>query len=317
MKRLLWIDLETTGLDPVEDCILEIGAVITDEYLDEETDFHAFPESGFEAKFSNVFVAKMHQENGLIKERREADTFPFYEMIDDFYHWILDNNAIGLELAGSNPSFDRSFIEAKMPKVAALFSHRHFDTSTLRILHDVKKRDGEITAHRSLPDIRADIEFVKQYLPLEETEYVPDMMRKIEASALSCDCSPANLAMRIRHARMVLPFSFEEYSKKAHETAVPGVDDSFTYCALKLAGEAGEVADKFGKFIRDKGCYAFADLHEADREAVMLELGDVLWYVNELALRVGFSLAQVARANNEKLASRAARGKLGGDGDER
>lgn len=83
------------------------------------------------------------------------------------------------------------------------------------------------------------------------------------------------------------------------------------YNAMGLAGECGEVAEKIKKYARD-GAF-FPDL----RDAIQKELGDVLWYLSQLAADFGLSLEQVASANLEKLASRAQRGVLSGSGDNR
>jgi NTP pyrophosphatase (non-canonical NTP hydrolase) len=85
------------------------------------------------------------------------------------------------------------------------------------------------------------------------------------------------------------------------------------YPTLGLANEAGEVAGKVKKIFRDRG----GVLTDADREALTLELGDVLWYVSELCTQLGISLEDVAEANIAKLRDRAERGVLGGEGDRR
>lgn len=108
----------------------------------------------------------------------------------------------------------------------------------------------------------------------------------------------------------------DDYQAKATATAIyPGKGElgGITYCTLKLNGEAGEIAEKVGKALRDNG--GIID-HER-RGALLLELGDVLWYVANLANELGYDLSDVAQANIYKLASRKARGKLGGDGDNR
>ena len=104
------------------------------------------------------------------------------------------------------------------------------------------------------------------------------------------------------------------YQERARLTALyPNVGENPIYPTLGLSGEAGEVADKVKKVIRDKG----GVFDNASTEAIMLELGDVLWYIAQLSSELGFSLDSVAEANLSKLSSRAARGKLGGDGDKR
>jgi NTP pyrophosphatase (non-canonical NTP hydrolase) len=102
------------------------------------------------------------------------------------------------------------------------------------------------------------------------------------------------------------------YQRQSRNTArYPGADSNPTYPTLGLCGEAGEVADKVKKVIRDRGG-AFTP--EVIR-SLELELGDVLWYVAQLATELGLDLDQVAQANLDKLASRAARNVISGDGD--
>ena len=104
------------------------------------------------------------------------------------------------------------------------------------------------------------------------------------------------------------------YQQGARATArYPQVGSNSIYPTLGLCGEAGEVADKVKKVIRDDNG-VFSD---AVRESLKLELGDVLWYVAQLASELGFDLDTVARANLEKLASRAARNVIAGSGDQR
>jgi NTP pyrophosphatase (non-canonical NTP hydrolase) len=88
------------------------------------------------------------------------------------------------------------------------------------------------------------------------------------------------------------------------------------YCALKLTGEAGEVSEKLGKYLRDtRG--RLETMEPEYREAMALELGDVLWYLAMMAADLGFDLTEVMRLNLQKLASRRERGTLHGAGDER
>lgn len=82
------------------------------------------------------------------------------------------------------------------------------------------------------------------------------------------------------------------------------------YCALKLAGEAGEVAEKVGKGIRDHS-------NHVDPRALALEIGDVLWYVAQLARCIDYNLSEIAALNVRKLKDRQKRGVLGGSGDDR
>ena len=89
--------------------------------------------------------------------------------------------------------------------------------------------------------------------------------------------------------------------------------DPIAYCALKLAGEAGEVAEKIKKMVRDDG----GELSDERRAALSKELGDVLWYVAQIATEAGLELDVIAEENIAKLMSRRERGVLSGSGDER
>lgn len=107
--------------------------------------------------------------------------------------------------------------------------------------------------------------------------------------------------------------SFREYQRFTDSTAIypeagTGEDIALTYVALGLAGEAGEIANKVKKIVRD--C-------EYDAEALADELGDVLYYAARFAAELGTSLDLVARDNMAKLTSRKERGVLGGNGDSR
>ena len=105
-----------------------------------------------------------------------------------------------------------------------------------------------------------------------------------------------------------------QYQDKSRETArYPNLGNNAIYPTLGLAGEAGEVADKVKKVLRDKD--GFFD--ERTKESIKLELGDVLWYIAQLSSELGFDLEQVARSNIEKLASRSLRGRISGEGDDR
>lgn len=109
--------------------------------------------------------------------------------------------------------------------------------------------------------------------------------------------------------------TLDEYQKGAEKTAkYPDKGSGLpVYPTLGLTSEAGEVADKVKKAIRDEG----GVISDSRRKDLLKELGDVLWYVAQCATELGLSLEDVARQNLEKLASRKERGKIGGSGDDR
>lgn len=124
-----------------------------------------------------------------------------------------------------------------------------------------------------------------------------------------------------------------EYQRLATRSAIypgQGTPLGLNYCALKLNGEAGELAEHVGKAMRDDdlihvgGSYSdatfavkFNDLTPERREAIIKEAGDVLWYVSAVANELGMKLHEIAAANLTKLADRTKRNALQGSGDNR
>jgi NTP pyrophosphatase (non-canonical NTP hydrolase) len=106
--------------------------------------------------------------------------------------------------------------------------------------------------------------------------------------------------------------TFDEYEESVMPMAVyPHRGTNVSYPALGLCGEAGEVAEKVKKVMRDHG----GAMDDHMREAIARELGDVMWYVTAMANELGLSLEAVAKINVAKLKDRQKRGVLGGSGD--
>ena len=107
--------------------------------------------------------------------------------------------------------------------------------------------------------------------------------------------------------------NFNEYQSKAEETAMyPNKGNNVFYAALGL-GEVGEVQNKVKKIMRDHDGVITDEM----RDALKGELGDVLWYLATMCTELNLKFEDVARANNEKLASRMERNKITGSGDDR
>ena len=102
------------------------------------------------------------------------------------------------------------------------------------------------------------------------------------------------------------------YQKVALTTAIYPREQAIIYPTLGLTGEAGEVANKVKKLIRDG-----YENNKDYREALSKEIGDCLWYISILADDIGFKLSDIANDNLNKLLDRANRGKLSGSGDNR
>lgn len=119
--------------------------------------------------------------------------------------------------------------------------------------------------------------------------------------------------------------TLSEYQRIATKSAIyPGTKHplGLMYCALKLNGEAGELAEHVGKAMRDdKFGFITPDgyipLTPLRKELIVKEIGDVLWYLSALCNELGITLAYAAWMNLTKLRDRTKRNKLQGSGDER
>ena len=108
--------------------------------------------------------------------------------------------------------------------------------------------------------------------------------------------------------------NFNEYQKEAKKTAIyPNQGKNFIYPTLGLTGEAGEVAEKIKKALRN----GQTELNNDQVQEIKKELGDVLWYIAQMSTELGLELDDVANTNIEKLTSRKERDVLHLDGDNR
>lgn len=109
--------------------------------------------------------------------------------------------------------------------------------------------------------------------------------------------------------------TFDEYQKQALTTVISNGDEfkDLLHWVLGVNGEAGELAEKVKKIIRDKN----GTVSQQDKEELAKELGDVLWYLAVFAHDLGVPFETIAKQNLDKLQSRKARGVLGGSGDNR
>jgi len=101
---------------------------------------------------------------------------------------------------------------------------------------------------------------------------------------------------------------FEYYQNAASDTAIYKAEHRVIYPALGLAAEAGEVANKVKKILRD---------NKFDREGIADEIGDCLWYIAALCRDLNVDMGEVAKNNLDKLQDRKKRGTLKGNGDKR
>ncbi len=169
-EKLLWVDLETTGLFPEKGYPLEIAVALTNEDL-EMVSFQTFVVNW--AKTQEEVTASMpprvrdmHRENGLMKEVFSGE-HKSVEEIDQ----LLALDVVGWDrtvdrwepcrLAGSKPSFDRKWIERWFPHFARLPHYRDFDVGTLRAMFRLKRPPADPT-HRAADDIQRDFSQLKR-----------------------------------------------------------------------------------------------------------------------------------------------------------
>lgn len=102
--------------------------------------------------------------------------------------------------------------------------------------------------------------------------------------------------------------TLEEYQKISRKTAIYPIEFKILYPSVGLCGESGELAEKVKRWMRSGNL---------DKDGIIKEMGDVLWYLSALATDLDVSLEEVAHKNIEKLEDRSRRGVLTGNGDDR
>lgn len=108
--------------------------------------------------------------------------------------------------------------------------------------------------------------------------------------------------------------NFNEYQKQADSTAMyPNRGHNYIFPVIGLAGETGEVAEKFKKVIRDKN----GVIDDEAKKEIVKEMGDVLWYLSQICTELGVEFDGVAEANIQKINSRRNREVIHGSGDNR
>lgn len=171
--ELVWTDLETTGLDPNTDLILEISMIVTDRdlyTLGGPYTYQIKPEQEFIIK--DHYVRNMHTKSHLLDEI-SLQGISLEETIMNIFSDLensLPNDADYLKsipLAGSSVHFDRAFLKVHMPELEKLFSHRNVDVSTIMELsrrwYQMTYDSGTRPAHRAEADILASIEALRVY----------------------------------------------------------------------------------------------------------------------------------------------------------
>lgn len=179
---MVWVDLETTGLDPNEDAILEIGLIVTGVDLVERARWSKVirPANWQSLKGQmDVFVVEMHAASGLWREVDEIErplvhmTNPIEDAGWEAQRWLRETTGAQGDahlgpMCGSSVHFDRAFLKAQMPMLERAFSHRNIDVSTVMELDRRWSAQGEIVSqsrgkHRALDDLEDSIALARWY----------------------------------------------------------------------------------------------------------------------------------------------------------
>jgi oligoribonuclease (3'-5' exoribonuclease) len=154
---LVWLDLETTGLDPQANHVLEIALRLSDGTRLDERAFSRIVRMP-EGLTLSPFIRDMHTKNGLLGEMGIAvsPTKADLDAVGWLGTWFPDVKPRGLTLAGSFVHFDLGFIRAHMPRLASMLSHRLFDVSAIKLFCESLRMPPlpKAEAHRAMADIK-------------------------------------------------------------------------------------------------------------------------------------------------------------------
>lgn len=169
--NLLWIDLEMTGLDPLEDKIVEVAAIATDFDFNKIETYQASVRTDPEF-MSNRMTGEFWDKNdasrqSLIKQSSSAEAKTLAEIEDDLLEVIKEkfDNEAPIYLAGNSVHQDRKFMSLAWPTLDEKLSYRMLDVSAWKIVFEnrgVKFTKPEL--HRALDDIQGSIDELKYYL---------------------------------------------------------------------------------------------------------------------------------------------------------
>lgn len=174
MKDLLWLDIETTGLVPKEDKILEVGVILTDANLNilfEKNWVIGYTEPIY---LHNPYVRDMHTKSGLVDECNNTNACSLATVQAQLIDIANKQFKNKVKLAGNSINFDRSFIKYHMPLFEKELHHRMMDVSSWKLIMEEKYglKYEKKKAHRSLDDIRESIGELKFYLQFIDDEQV-------------------------------------------------------------------------------------------------------------------------------------------------
>ena len=169
MYTFAFLDLEMTGLDVQNDCILEIAVVLTDSKLEKvlEGPSRIIHQTDEVLENMNDWCKDHHGQSGLIKAVQESH-WNVSEVEDELYDFLNTHMEKGKAIiCGNSIHTDRKFLHQYMPKVDGFFHYRMLDVSVLKIItehwYDDFPRLDKKNNHRAVDDIYESIEELKHY----------------------------------------------------------------------------------------------------------------------------------------------------------
>ncbi|RYC74635.1 oligoribonuclease [Candidatus Nanosyncoccus alces] len=166
--KLLWVDLEMTGLEPAKDKILEVAAIATDMQLNEIAKYEAIVKVD-EKLIKSRMVGDFWEKNSQTRDAliaQNANGKPVKEVEKELLDFIDQNFGKTIYLAGNSIHQDRKFIEREMPELDKKLHYRMLDVSAWKIYFEnaLNKKFTKPENHRALDDINGSIEELKWYL---------------------------------------------------------------------------------------------------------------------------------------------------------
>lgn len=166
--KLLWIDLEMTGLDPTKDKILEVAAVATDMKLNEIATYEAIIKVDEELMKSRM-VGGFWEKNSKTRDALIAQNTngqPVAVVERELLNFVKKHFGKEIYLAGNSIHQDRKFLEREMPELNKKLHYRMLDVSAWKIYFEnaLNKKFIKPENHRAFDDINGSIEELKWYL---------------------------------------------------------------------------------------------------------------------------------------------------------